>query len=32
MAEEAGANPLPDPVRKLMKLTADTMKAIAYRI
>ena len=31
MAEEAGANPLPEPIRKLMKLTADTMKAIAYR-
>jgi ubiquinone biosynthesis monooxygenase Coq7 len=32
MAEEAGANPLPEHIRKLMKLTADTMKAIAYRI
>lgn len=31
MAEDAGANPLPEPIRKLMKLTADTMKAIAYR-
>jgi len=31
MAEAAGANPLPEPIRKLMKLTADTMKAIAYR-
>lgn len=32
MAEEAGAHPLPEPIRQLMKLTADTMKAIAYRI
>ena len=32
MAEEAGARPLPESIRKLMKLTADTMKAIAYRI
>jgi ubiquinone biosynthesis monooxygenase Coq7 len=32
MAEDAGAAPLPEPVRKLMKLTADTMKAIVYRV
>lgn len=32
MAEEAGARPLPKPIRLLMKFTADTMKAIAYRV
>lgn len=32
MAENAGAFDLPRPVRKLMKLTAGGMKAIAYKI
>ncbi len=32
MAAEAGAFDLPKPVRRLMKLTAETMKAVAYRI
>jgi ubiquinone biosynthesis monooxygenase Coq7 len=32
MAEESGALDLPQPVRKLMKMTAGVMKAIAYRI
>ena len=32
MAENAGAFDLPGPVRKLMQLTADGMKAIAYRL
>lgn len=32
MAEDAGAFDLPRPVRKLMKLTAGAMKAIAYRV
>lgn len=32
MAENAGAFDLPIPVRKLMKLTAGGMKAIAYKI
>ncbi len=32
MAEKAGAKPLPEPIRRLMKFTADTMKAIAYRV
>jgi ubiquinone biosynthesis monooxygenase Coq7 len=32
MAEEAGALPLPPPVRDLMRLTAGVMKAVAYRI
>ncbi len=32
MAAEAGAFELPIPVKRLMKLTADTMKAVAYRI
>ena len=32
MAEEAGARELPEPVRKAMTLTANFMKALAYRI
>jgi ubiquinone biosynthesis monooxygenase Coq7 len=32
MAESSGAFDLPQPVRKLMKLTAGGMKAIAYRV
>jgi len=32
MAADSGAYDLPQPVRDLMKLTADAMKAIAYRI
>jgi len=32
MAQEAGALPLPRPVRDLMHLTAGVMKAVAYRI
>jgi ubiquinone biosynthesis monooxygenase Coq7 len=32
MAEDSGAFDLPQPVRRLMKLTAGTMKAIAYRV
>ena len=32
MAEDAGAFDLPRPVRKLMKLTAGAMKAVAYRV
>jgi ubiquinone biosynthesis monooxygenase Coq7 len=32
MAEDSGAYALPKPVRGLMKLTADAMKAIAYRL
>ncbi len=32
MAEDSGAYDLPQPVRRLMKLTAGVMKAIAYRI
>ena len=32
MAEAAGARELPDPVRRLMALTAGVMKALAYRI
>ncbi len=32
MAEDSGAYDLPRPVRRLMKLTAGAMKAIAYRI
>lgn len=32
MAENAGAFDLPLPVRKMMKLTAGVMKAIAYRV
>lgn len=32
MAEDSGAFDLPKPVRRLMKLTAGGMKAIAYRV
>jgi ubiquinone biosynthesis monooxygenase Coq7 len=32
MAEDSGARDLPPPVRRLMKLTAGVMKAIAYRV
>ncbi|MGA9573731.1 MAG: 2-polyprenyl-3-methyl-6-methoxy-1,4-benzoquinone monooxygenase [Lysobacterales bacterium] len=32
MAENAGAFELPRPVRRLMKLTAGAMKAVAYRV
>ena len=32
MAEDSGAFDLPRPVRRLMKLTASAMKAIAYRV
>lgn len=32
MAQEAGAVPLPPPVRDLMHVTASAMKAVAYRI
>jgi ubiquinone biosynthesis monooxygenase Coq7 len=32
MAEDSGAYALPKPVRGLMKLTADAMKAIAYKL
>jgi len=32
MAEDSGARDLPPPVRRLMKLTADIMKAVAYRV
>ena len=32
MAEDAGAYDLPEPVRKLMKSTAQIMKSVAYRI
>jgi len=32
MAEDSGAFDLPRPVRRLMKLTAGAMKAVAYRI
>jgi len=32
MAAESGAFDLPKPVRRLMKLTADAMKAVAYRV
>ena len=32
MAEDSGAFDLPRPVRRLMKLTAGAMKAIAYRV
>ena len=32
MAEDSGAFDLPRPVRRLMKLTAGVMKAIAYRV
>ena len=32
MAQEAGAAELPWPVRELMRVTADAMKAVSYRI
>jgi ubiquinone biosynthesis monooxygenase Coq7 len=32
MAEDSGAFDLPRPVRRLMKLTAGAMKAVAYRV
>jgi ubiquinone biosynthesis monooxygenase Coq7 len=32
MAEDSGAYDLPQPVRRLMKITAGAMKAIAYRV
>jgi ubiquinone biosynthesis monooxygenase Coq7 len=32
MAEAAGAAPLPFPVRRLMRVAADVMRAVAYRI
>ena len=32
MALEAGALPLPFPVRRLMRAAADVMRAVAYRI
>ena len=32
MALEAGAVPLPFPVRRLMRAAADVMRAVAYRI
>jgi ubiquinone biosynthesis monooxygenase Coq7 len=32
MAEDSGALELPRPVRRLMKLTASAMKAVAYRV
>lgn len=32
MAQEAGALPLPGPVRDIMRATANAMKAVAYRI
>lgn len=32
MAEDSGAYDLPRPVRRLMKLTAGVMKAVAYRV
>jgi ubiquinone biosynthesis monooxygenase Coq7 len=32
MAEDSGAYDLPQPVRRLMKITAGVMKAIAYRV
>ena len=32
MAQDAGAMPLPQPVRDLMHATASVMKAVAYRI
>ena len=32
MAEDSGAFDLPRPVRRLMKLTASAMKAVAYRV
>ncbi len=32
MAEDSGAYDLPEPVRQLMKMTAQVMKTVAYRI
>ena len=32
MALEAGAAPLPSPVKHLMRRAADAMRAIAYRV
>lgn len=32
MAEDSGARDLPPPVRRLMRLTAGVMKAVAYRV
>ena len=32
MAEDSGAFELPRPLRRLMKITAGAMKAVAYRI
>jgi len=32
MAQEAGAVPLPLPVRQLMRAAAGVMKAVAYRV
>jgi len=32
MAEDSGAKDLPPPIRRLMKLTASAMKAVAYRV
>ena len=32
MAEDSGAYDLPEPVRRLMKMTAGVMKAVAYRV
>ena len=32
MAQDAGALPLPFPVRRLMRLAADVMRTVAYRI
>ena len=32
MAEDSGARDLPPPIRRLMKLTASAMKAVAYRV
>jgi len=32
MAQAAGASPLPFPVRGLMRVAADVMRAVAYRV
>ena len=32
MAEAAGAAPLPFPVRRLMRVAADVMRTVAYRV
>ena len=32
MAEAAGAAPLPFPVRQLMRVAADVMRTVAYRV